>query len=156
MLAGSILGAKRGALAVLVYLALAAAGLPVLPGGRGGLGAMLGPSGGFLLGFPFAAFAIGWLTERVLPRYTVLTGLIATLAGGVVLLYLFGIPWQAWRLGTSGLVSTAIASVVYLPGDVVKAVLATLIAKGVHHGYPTLARDLTREKSRRDANTDCN
>ena len=50
MLAGAMLGPGRGALACLLYLVLAAIGLPVLPGGRGGMGAFFGPTGGFLVG----------------------------------------------------------------------------------------------------------
>ena len=63
MLAGAVLGRWRGAAAVLVFLALVALGLPLLSGGRGGLGVFFGPSVGFLLGFPVAAFVIGWLSE---------------------------------------------------------------------------------------------
>lgn len=85
-----------------------------------------------------------------------LTGLLATMLGGIVVLYAFGIPWQAWRMGTSGLVSTAIAAVAYLPGDLAKAVVATLVAKGVHRGYPVLGTDLVEQNRRLGTNTDCN
>ena len=59
MLCGTVLGAKRGALAVLLFLALVAAGLPLLSGGRGGIGVFAGPSVGYLVGFPIAAFVAG-------------------------------------------------------------------------------------------------
>ena len=68
MLAGAMLGPVRGALACLLYLALAAIGLPVLPGGRGGMGAFLGPTGGFLIGMPIGAFVTGWLARRLAGR----------------------------------------------------------------------------------------
>ena len=68
MLAGSILGAKRGALAILLFLALVAVGLPLLSGGRGGLGVFFGPTAGFLLSWPVGAFVTGWLTERFWKR----------------------------------------------------------------------------------------
>ena len=64
MLCGTVLGARRGALAVLLFLALVAAGLPLLSGGRGGIGVFAGPSVGFLIGFPIAAFVAGWIVER--------------------------------------------------------------------------------------------
>ena len=64
MLAGSVLGARRGALSQLLFLALVAIGLPLLAGGRGGLGVFLGPSAGFLLGWVPAAAGIGFLFER--------------------------------------------------------------------------------------------
>ena len=63
MLCGTILGAKRGALAVLLFLALVALGLPLLAGGRGGLGVFTTPWAGFLFGFPVAAFVAGLMME---------------------------------------------------------------------------------------------
>lgn len=135
MLAGSILGARRGALAVLVFLALVALGLPVLSGGRGGLGVFAGASAGYLIGFPVGACVAGWLTERQ-GHYTLVGGLVANIVGGIVVVYLFGIPIQAWRLSTSTLVGTVIASAVYLPGDLAKAVIATLVTRGVRRAYP--------------------
>src|SRR5688572_3017372 len=67
MLAGAILGARKGALAVTVYVALGLAGLPILAGGTAGLGVLAGPSGGFLLGFIPGAFVVGWIVERFAP-----------------------------------------------------------------------------------------
>ena len=64
MLAGALLGARRGALAVIVLLVLAAAGLPVLAGGRGGLGVFAGPTVGYLIGFVVCAFVIGLIVDR--------------------------------------------------------------------------------------------
>lgn len=155
MLAGSILGARRGALAVLVLLALVAAGLPLLAGGRGGLGVFVGLSAGYLVGWPLGAFVTGWLTERTVARgrtYSVLLGFVANVIGGIGVVYAIGIPVQAWVGQTTGLVATAVAAAVFLPGDLIKATIATLVAKGVHTGYPTLG---TREpaatiESRRD------
>lgn len=136
MLAGSILGARRGALAVLVFLALVAIGLPLLSGGRGGLGVFAGPSAGYLVGFPVGAWVVGWLTEKLGRRYSLVGGLVANIVGGIVVVYLLGIPVQAWRLSTSTLVGTVIASAVYLPGDLAKAVVATLVTRGVRRAYP--------------------
>jgi biotin transport system substrate-specific component len=64
MLCGTVLGARRGALAVLLFVGLVAVGLPLLAGGRGGIGLFAGPSAGFLIGFPVAAFVAGWVMER--------------------------------------------------------------------------------------------
>ena len=64
MLCGTVLGARRGALAVGLFLLLVALGLPLLAGGRGGLGVFASPTVGFLVGFPVAAFVTGWITER--------------------------------------------------------------------------------------------
>lgn len=136
MLAGSILGWRRGALSVLVLLALVAAGLPLLSGGRGGLGVFAGPSAGYLVGWVFGAAAIGWLVQRRLPAYPMWWGGLANVLGGIGAVYLVGIPVQAAVLGTSGLVATALSSALFLPGDVVKVVIATAVASAVHRGYP--------------------
>ena len=64
MLAGAILGARRGFAALALFLVLVAVGLPLLAGGRGGLGVFFTPSVGFLLAWPLTAYVIGWLTER--------------------------------------------------------------------------------------------
>ncbi|MET9020421.1 biotin transporter BioY [Actinopolymorpha sp. NPDC004070] len=141
MLAGSILGARRGLLATLTFCALVLAGLPLLAGGRGGLGVLAGASAGYFIGFPLGAWVTGWLTERLLPRhrtYSIPAGLVANVVGGIVVVYAVGVPVQAWRSGTTGLVATLVAAAVFLPGDLIKAVLATLVARGVHTGYPTL------------------
>ncbi len=140
MLAGSILGARRGALAVLLFLALVALGLPLLSGGRGGLGVFAGPSAGYLVGFPLGAWVIGRLHELLGQRYTLVGGLVANVVGGILVVYLVGIPVQAWRLSTSTLVSVFLSSVVFLPGDFAKAVVSALVTRGVRRAYPDLPR----------------
>jgi biotin transport system substrate-specific component len=136
MLAGSILGWRRGALALLVFLALVAAGLPLLAGGRGGLGVFAGPTVGYLIGWPLGAAVVGWLVERRLPAYPLWWGALANIVGGIGVVYLLGVPVQAAVVGTSSVVATAVAAVVYLPGDLLKVAVATVVAAGVHKGYP--------------------
>jgi biotin transport system substrate-specific component len=136
MLAGSILGWKRGALSVLVLLLLVAAGLPLLSGGRGGLAVFVGPSAGYLVGFILGAAVTGWLVQRRLPAYPLWWGAVANALGGIGGVYLVGIPVQAAVLGTSGLVATAASAVLFLPGDAIKVVIATAVASAVHRGYP--------------------
>ena len=148
MLAGSILGARRGALAVATFLVLVAAGLPLLASGRGGLGVFLSPSGGFLIGWVTGAWVIGRLVE-LWPRGLVFGwGLIANVVGGIVVVYAFGVPVMAAGAGIT-LVQSLTASWVYVPGDLAKAVLAAVIAAGVQRGYPLLpSRDRAREDAR--------
>lgn len=139
ILAGAILGARRGFAALALFLVLVAVGLPLLAGGRGGLGVFVGPSAGFLIGFPFAAFVVGWLTERGGAPYKLAWGVVANLLGGVVVLYAFGIAGMALATGLSVGAAT-VASWIYVPGDVVKVVLAAVVARGVHAAYPGLVR----------------
>ena len=132
MLAGLVLGARRGALSVLVFLVLVAAGLPLLSGGRGGLGVFAGPSAGYLAGFVLGAYVTGWVRVRLEGRLPVaLACLTAAVVGGIGAVYLLGVPVLLWRTGADPL-----ASLVFVPGDVLKAVLATLVAVGVRRALP--------------------
>lgn len=142
MLAGAVLGRWRGAAAVLVFLLLVALGLPLLSGGRGGLGVFAGPSAGFLFGFPVAAFVIGWLTERFDAARSLPKGIAVNVLGGIVVLYVFGIVGMS-VIGRLPLASAAAICLVFLPGDVAKAVVAALVARGVHQAMPDLLPDTT-------------
>jgi len=135
MLAGAVLGARRGFLAVVLFVALVLLGLPLLAGGRGGLAVLVSPSAGFFIGFPFAALVTGWLSQLFLIRgvYRLAAGIVAALVGGVVVEYGFGAVGFWLVTGTS-----PVPVLVFLPGDIVKAVLAAVVARGVHAAYPGL------------------
>jgi biotin transport system substrate-specific component len=137
MLCGSLLGARKGAFALLLFVALVAVGLPLLAGGRGGLGVFAGPSAGYLVAWPAAAWVIGRIVETGRRGYRWPRGLTANLLGGIVVVYALGVPVQAWRTGLP-LPETAVLAAAFLPGDVLKAVLATGIAGGVHRALPDL------------------
>ena len=137
MLAGSIIGARRGGLAVLLFVLLVAIGLPVLAGGRGGLGILLGPTGGYIVGWPIGAFVVGLITERVWRRYNVVWAALANIVGGVLVVYAVGIPWSAISSGVALLPAT-IANVSFLPGDLVKVVVASVVAVSVRRAYPVI------------------
>ena len=83
MLCGTVLGSRRGAKAVLLFLLLVAIGLPLLAGGRGGLGVFGTPWSGFLFGFPFAAFAAGLIMERWRSDNIPLVAGCAAVGGGI-------------------------------------------------------------------------
>lgn len=139
MLAGTILGARRGAGAMAIFVALVALGLPLLAGGRGGLGILAGPSGGFVAGFIPGAWLTGLLAERLplaapFPRF-----LVAGVVGGIGGVYLLGIPYWA-LIADSPLAHVLVAALAFVPGDLVKAVVAALIAAAVDRGYPVLQR----------------
>lgn len=138
MLAGAILGARKGFLAVLLLLVLAAAGLPLLSGGRGGLVWFTSsPSAGYLYGWLLGVVVIGFLTARLLPRYRFWPALAATALGGIVVVYLIGVPVTAINLGLP-LWAAITDSVKFLPGDLVKVVVTVLVAAQVHRAYPGL------------------
>lgn len=142
MLAGCILGAKRGAFAFLLFLLLVAIGLPVLSGGRGGLAVLAGPSGGFILGWIVSTFVTGLIAQRFVregqPEVRQFVGFfLASVVGGIVVLYAIGMPWVSAVTGTP-LLAVATGSLAFLPGDLLKAAIATLAARAVFAGYPLL------------------
>ena len=151
MLAGGILGSRRGALSMLVFIVLVAAGLPLLSGGRGGLALFAGPSAGFLIGYPVAAFVTGLIAEAGARRrvaggqallYTTGAGFVANVLGGIVALYALGMVGMMVFAHLS-LDAAFTALWLFVPGDLVKAFLAAVVATGVHRGYPGL---LVRER----------
>ncbi|GLK08992.1 BioY family transporter [Streptosporangium carneum] len=145
MLAGAILGTWRAALAVAVLLVLVAAGLPLLAGGRGGLGVFVGPSAGFLIGWLPGAAVTGWIVERGGRNPSVAWLLTACLVGGVGVIYLLGIPVQAAITGAS-LGHAALLSLGFLPGDAIKAVFAALVVRGTQRAYPDAVPAVHRER----------
>ncbi|SDU84407.1 biotin transporter BioY [Jiangella alkaliphila] len=144
LLAGAILGAKRGALSQLLLLALVAAGLPLLAGGRGGLGVFTGPSVGYLAGFVVSAFVVGLIVERSGRRPGMHWVLVATLLGAATTLAI-GIPVQSAVTGVP-LTETFQLSLAFVPGDAAKAVFAALVASGAQRAYPDAAPAARRER----------
>lgn len=138
MLAGGILGPRLGALSVAVYVLIGLLGLPVLAKPPyGGLTYILQPSFGFLPGFILAAFVIGWFLQKSRSEHVI--KYIAAMLLGIVIIYIVGIPylyviikfylgkpfslWKAIQIGMLPFVGL----------DILKGVLAALIAKGVQH-----------------------
>lgn len=141
LLAGGILGARLGGLSITLFLLLVATGLPLLSGGRGGIGVFVGPSAGYLIAYPITAFVIGYLVSRL---RTVNLGkiLLVNLTVGILLIYLFGIPVQAFIMDIP--VAEAIKlSLVYIPGDLIKAILASLVVYRLRK-HPALQKNLAK------------
>lgn len=135
MLAGVMLGPVRGALAVLLFLFLVALGAPFLAGGRGGLGVFAGPSVGFLVGFPVGAFVAGWIMRLTAGANVLVAAAIAAVVGGILTVYAFGIPGLALMTDLT-LPKAAVASAVFIPGDLIKAAVTALVAQTVARGLP--------------------
>lgn len=148
MLCGTVLGAKRGGLAALLFIVLVAAGLPLLAGGVGGLGMFFGPRGGFLIGFPVAAFVTGLIVQK-LPARVGVAAFAGAVLGGIVVLYAIGVPVMAAHL-TEESVAKMFADLpayrdlplpvalcaLFLPGDLIKAVIAALVTATVARMRP--------------------
>jgi biotin transport system substrate-specific component len=144
LLAGAVLGAYRGAAAVLVYLILGTAGAPVFAGHKAGPGVWTGTTAGFLAAFVIAAFVTGWLVERLVargrPSFAGFLG--ATVIGSFAVIGVIGWGYVALRAHL-GLNATLGALTPFLPGDAIKAFLAAGVATAVNAAYPQiLAREV--------------
>lgn len=119
MLAGCLLGARLGFQAIALFLLAVAAGLPLLAGGRGGLGVFMAPSAGYLLGYALAAGVTGALM-RLLPQgqplRTAISAFIASALGGLVFLHAMGIAGLV-LLAKMPLEKAFFADLVFVPGD---------------------------------------
>lgn len=139
MLAPTLLGWKRGPLAVAAFIVLGLAGLPLFAGGMGGVGVLARPSAGFIVSWVFAALVIGLLTDLMIRgsrgRYRFWAGLGINVVGGILVIYAIGVPWMAVVMG-DGVLAAAYSMVAFLPGDLVKAVVTALIASAVYRAYP--------------------
>src|SRR6056297_203200 len=136
MLCGTVLGARRGALAVLLFLGLVALGLPLLAGGRGGLGVFAGPTVGFLIGFPIAAFVTGWITQAMRGTPVFPAALIAAILGGILVLYIPGILGMAAMLDMT-VTQASLSMAPFIPGDLIKAGLAAALTASLYKARPT-------------------
>lgn len=137
MLAGGVLGAKRGSLALALFVLLVALGLPLLSGGRGGFGVFFGPTAGYIFGWIVAAFVIGYLTERFWDRLNIFTAALICIAGGVVVLYAIGVPWSA-VVAKVTVMQALTGSAPFIPGDILKAIISALVIVTVKRSYPLL------------------
>lgn len=150
MLAGAVLGARRGFLAVLLYLAVGAIGLPVFTGGAAGLAPFAGPSVGYLVAFPLAALATGFFVER-LPRKRIASSIplifLSGLAASFIFIHPLGILGMSWRADLT-LGQAFLADLAFWPGDVVKNLLMGVVATAVHRAFPTI---LPQRRTRRSA-----
>jgi biotin transport system substrate-specific component len=128
LIVGGLLGPRYGALSMVMYLALGAAGLPVFtPGGLPGAARLFGPTGGYLIAYPFAAALVGWVTaspRRGAALLGALLGILAIHAGGLAqLMVITGSIQQALVFGT----------VPFIIGDLAKVAVAALV---IRRGFP--------------------
>jgi len=124
LLVGSVLGATRGAISLIVYFSMGAAGMPVFSAATS---LSFGPTFGYLVGFVAAAAAVGYLSER--GWHKSVAGVLGSFAIANSIIYLFGLPWLAFVLGNLGaandLAAVAAAGLApFIVGDALKMILA--------------------------------
>ncbi|MFT4111606.1 biotin transporter BioY [Silvibacterium sp.] len=135
MLAGTLLGARRGVAAVVCFELLTFAGLPLLAGGRGGIAPLVGPSAGYLIGWIPGTLVIGLLARPSGRSYHLGRALAANIIGGIAVVYAVGIPVSAWWFH-SRVVAIAVSTVQFLPGDLAKAVISAFVGRSVSRALP--------------------
>ncbi len=126
-LAGLLLGGRWGLISVSVYLLGGICGLPVFAGGAGGIGRIVGPTGGYLVGYLPAVYLVGAITER--RRGAVFDVLAMVLA--TVVVYAAGVAWLHVLANLSWQKTIALGMLPFLPGDAVKIAAAAGIARAL-------------------------
>ncbi len=122
LIVGSTLGAVRGSLSMVLYALLGIFGLPVFSEASKGFGVIAGPTGGYIIGFVFAAALTGWLAQRAWDHR--ILGAIASFAAGTVVTFAFGLPWLAAVLGTNLDLTLQYGLYPFILGGIIKALLA--------------------------------
>ena len=127
LLVGALLGARGGAYSVMTYLLQGALGFPFFAGAAGGVAHLLGPTGGYLVGFIFAAAAVGWFFEQNKVNGVFKMALVFTVGQSIV--FTLGLVvlsfWTGWsKVLTMGLIP-------FIPGAIVKVIFAVLMVSSV-------------------------
>jgi biotin transporter BioY len=135
LLTGALLGSRLGTMAMIFYLIEGAAGLPFFYGGHGGLGHLFGPTGGYLVAFPAAAFITGAFAENGWDK-RFLTSVVAMAVGSVIII-LTGWAWFSIVMQTSPMTAFQISVAKFIPGDIIKILLA---AAALPAGWALLKR----------------
>lgn len=141
MLAGCMLGARMGFQAMVLFLAAVALGLPLLSGGRGGIGVFFLPSAGYLIAYPMAAAVAGMVMRALAgkgnssPARLAACAFAASVVGGIVVVHAFGVL-GLMLLAKLSFVQAAVGTLVFVPGDLVKCALVALIVHTVARGLP--------------------
>ncbi|MFC7392723.1 biotin transporter BioY [Scopulibacillus cellulosilyticus] len=143
MLAGSLLGTKKGFISVLVFVLIVAAGGPFLSGGRGGLETVIGPSGGYIICWPIAALIIGYLVERFNKKLKIGKLIVFNIIGGILIIYAGGILYYSWMTHTPVRI-VALGNLAFLPGDMIKVIITSVLTVKLK---PYLNQKEKKEKS---------
>jgi biotin transporter BioY len=122
LLTGALLGSRLGAMSMIVYLVEGASGLPFFYGGHGGISHLLGPTGGYLIAFPAAAFITGAFAENGWDKRFFTA--VAAMAAGSVLILLAGWAWFAMLTHTPPAAAFQVSVMPHIIGDIIKIVVA--------------------------------
>lgn len=133
MLTGSILTARQAAFSVLTFLLLGAVGVPVFAGLTGGIGILVGPRGGYLIGFLVGAIVIALLKGKANNIWRLA---LANAAGGIIVIYTLGALWLSFVTGMGLEKAIMVGVLPYIPGDLFKVFVATIIGVAINKRLP--------------------
>ena len=140
LLTGALLGSRLGAITMIVYLVEGASGLPFFYGGSGGVAHLLGPTGGYLVAFPAAAFITGAFAEHDWDRR--FPTAVAAMAIGSLVIMLSGWTWFSIVTNTSMAAVFKTSVLPLIPGDIIKILLA---AAALPAGWALLKRKASQK-----------
>lgn len=126
MLLGGLLGCRRGAITVSVFLLMAGLGFPVLSGGRGGIILFISPTGGYLIGYLLAVILIGWLLERYVEKITYIK-IVIIVTMGAAIINLSGSIFISYYLKLERIETMLLISIPFMMIDMLKVFLASSI-----------------------------
>lgn len=138
-IAAGLLGAKYGAISQIVFVLLGVSGVPVFSGFTAGIGKLVGPTGGFIIGYIVCAFVAGVLIERSGKSMKML---IASMIVGMLCSYLLGILWYAYITRSSLIAAFSVCILPFLLGDAIKIILSSVLIKKLR----PILRNLVGEK----------
>ncbi|TJX13456.1 biotin transporter BioY [Tissierella creatinini] len=125
-----ILGMKKGTLSFIIYLLVGFAGLPVFSGFTSGPSKILGPTGGYLIGFIFMALIAGFFTDRFYNKwYLSIIGMIL----GTAVCYIFGTTWLAYQANMPARAALAAGVIPFIPGDLAKMIISAYIGPKIRN-----------------------
>lgn len=141
MLAGNLLPAKTGFFSMVLYIFMGLIGLPVFSGGKSGIAALIGPTGGYIISWPIAVFVMGLVLERVKVDFSRL--LLINILFGVLLVDFIGIIYLSFSTNISLLHGFTIGVLPFLIGDITKAVMSAIIALAIRKNVVLLNKKNT-------------
>ena len=130
-----VLGTKRGTISFLCYLLIGVVGLPVFSGFTGGIGKLMGPTGGYIIGFIPLAIISGLAIEKFNNKFVQFAGFVL----GVAVCYAFGTAWFCYVAGASLQKAMSLCVIPFIPGDIAKIVIAMFAG-------PAIVKALKRAK----------
>ena len=136
-LAGTILGPKYGTLSIIAYVLLGGIGAPIFAGFTGGFSYIVGATGGYIVGYIFTALIVGLITKKFGYRWWTL---VIAMVLGLAVCYILGTIWFMYVTSNSLAVSLSYCVIPFLPGDVVKIMLAAVLTLRLRISLPELMR----------------